>query len=160
MIHSAGATGSADAAVLHTHLCGYPWPEVGPNGAPLAVENQAEGTGVSIQLVNLAEWMEQIGAVGYQVTVLQNSERDGVRFFPVSVFRGKALPENLVRAFQGGPSDYHPANYPDGPGGKGARLVHQFPSRFAADSLTLTAPPYDGGQSLSNVSGIILTPVF
>ena len=159
-IYSTGARNSPEGDVLHTHLCCSAW---------LSFRNEAsrddrlavdESVGITIQLQNLAVWMEQIGAVGYKLTLLQNSEMRGVRFFPISVFEGGSGTGKPVGVFETKPETYLPGDYPDGSGGSGARVVQELPIVFKADSLTLKAPPFDGVKRLSNISGILLQPVF
>ncbi|MCH7229122.1 FecR domain-containing protein [Haloferula sp. A504] len=159
-IFSTGAWKAPEADVLHTHLCCSAWRKFRIDAPGGDQQAEDESVGITIHLQNLATWMEQIGAVGYKLTVLQNSNERGVRFFPISVFEGGSGTGTPVGVFETQPEAYLPGNYPDGPGGLGARVVQEFPMVFKADSLTLKAPPFDGAERLSNISGIVLNPVF
>jgi len=159
-IYSSGDWKTPEADVLHTHLCCSAWQKFRMDTPGSDQQAEDESVGITIHLQNLATWMEQIGAVGYKLTVLQNSEKRGVRFFPISVFEGGSGTGAPVGIFEAKPETYLPGNYPDDPGGSGARVVHELHMVFKADSLTLKAPPFDGDRHLSNISGILIHPVF
>jgi hypothetical protein len=159
-IYSTGSWNTPEADVLHTHLCCSAWRAARIDDPGGAQQAEDESVGITIHLQNLAAWLEQIGAVGYKLTVLQNSSMRDVRFFPISVFEGGSGTGAPIGVFETKPETYLPADYPDGPGGTGARVVQEFPMVFKADSLTLKAPPFDGDKRLSNISGIVLHPVF
>jgi hypothetical protein len=159
---SAGADQSPEAALFHTHLSGYAWEGKyagrRQDAADLGLPESPHG--IVIQLRGMSAWLAEIGAKSYRITLLRNSGDPGIEFLPVSAYDGQASEDSYLAMLQLWDKDYLAANFPDAPGGTGARAIGIFKNPFTADLLTLTLPVQKSQTWRANISGLIVTPMF
>ncbi len=170
-LFSTGASGSPEAAVLHTHHCGFPWQKDfhTRSGEARALGLPDSGGGIVLRFSNLASWLDQIGARGYRVMLYRNTGpgedfdwtpvAESSWFQPVSAYSEDPSPATLLGKMTCQPEDHRPADFPDGTGGKGYRAAHGSEETFAVDVLTLTVPVLEH-PARSNIAAVVLHPVF
>lgn len=159
-LFSAGTKGSPEAEELHTHMLGFPWSEQYEGRAAEADALGLSHTkgGIAIQLRNLDAWRESIGAKAFRVMIHRNSGYEEVRFYPIYAYSADS--GALLSTLEDRQSDYLPGGYPDEEEATGARVIKRFDQAFTEDSLNLVVEPQLAPDMRSNISGLILEPVF
>ncbi|WP_411827472.1 hypothetical protein [Luteolibacter sp. AS25] len=155
-----GQSGSAVAALFHTHLGGRRGERELDDALALGFTD-VEGSGINLKIENLDSWLGQIGAKGYRVEVLRNSAMRNFRFAPIaaSISEGSA-PLEVVETM---PGDILSPNYPESAGrNPGGRAITCFRSVFTSRTLFLTAPVTGERRSLdrANISAVRIVPVY
>ena len=160
-LYSEGGNASPEAAVFHTHLQGWRWPDRIRRMAE-ELELPSDGFGNVIRFDGLEQWMKSIGAVGYSIEVDRNTGVPNGNFLPLALHDAGGRNPQLLETFETSPDGHFGPNHPDKGDGIGVRTVNRLPGPFTMDSFLLTTPvqPRASTAHRANIAAVRVIPRF
>lgn len=148
----------AEQLVMYSYICGKDWPKDIREKAEAIGLDESLG-GIVVQFDHLDEWLHQIGASAYNITVLMSDETHPKKQFPsVSLHRSASADSEAFLVWSPEKEELRKSFL--NPSSKASRsIVKDFDQSFTESTLVIALDSKTSTTSASTLSGVILTPV-
>lgn len=156
-IHNRKGAASAELRPYVNHLRGYT--STRRNNHPLAQDMKLDHNmlGAVIRLSDMNQWMKQIGATSYQITILRAASFPTHTFLPTLIYQS---PHATGTPLEFPITSTSPSKLPESQAG-GRTASQKINQTFTSDTLIITTTPQNRIKTTprANICAILITPI-